>query len=178
MPAKGVVIGSAVPLEEVRYVDDGRPRNETITRKPFPGSRKVYAGGKDPSIRVPIRAIALTDGETHVVYDTSGPYTDPDAAIDVRTGIAPLRQAWIEARNDTVVLDKTISLYPSARRCALAKPGSAVTQMHYARRGTITPEMEFVAIRENCDAGVRARRSRARPRDHSREHQPSRKSSR
>jgi phosphomethylpyrimidine synthase len=125
------------------------PRNETITRKPFPGSRKVYAGGKDPSIRVPMRAIALTDGETHVVYDTSGPYTDPDAVIDVRKGLPPLREGWIVARNDTVVQDKTNPLFPS-QKIRVAKPGSAVTQMHYARRGTITPEMEYIAIRENC----------------------------
>jgi phosphomethylpyrimidine synthase len=125
------------------------PRNETITRKPFPGSRKVYAGGKDPSIRVPMRAIALTDGETHVVYDTSGPYTDPDVVIDVRHGLPPLRDAWIEARNDTVVQDKTNPLFAS-QKVRVAKPGSAVTQMHYARRGTITPEMEYIAIRENC----------------------------
>jgi len=127
------------------------PRNETITRKPFPGSRKVYAGGKDPSIRVPMRAIALTDGETHVVYDTSGPYTDPDAAIDVRKGLEPIRAAWIDARNDTVVQSKTNRLFPS-QKVRVAKPGAAVTQMHYARRGTITPEMEYIAIRENCSA--------------------------
>ena len=67
--------------------------NEAISREPFPGSRKVYAEGSDPSIRVPFRAIALTNGEAHAVYDTSGPFTDPDVAIDVRAGIAPLRQA-------------------------------------------------------------------------------------
>jgi len=121
----------------------------TVEPKTFPGSRKVYAGGKDPSIRVPMRAIALTDGETHFVYDTSGPYTDPDAVIDVRKGLEPIRQAWIEARNDTVVLGKTNPLFPS-QKVRVAKSGSAVTQMHYARRGTITPEMEYVAIRENC----------------------------
>jgi phosphomethylpyrimidine synthase len=91
------------------------PRNETITHKPFPGSRKVYAGGKDPSIRVPMRAIALGDGETHVVYDTSGPYTDPDAVIDVRVGLEPIRAGWIEARDDTVELEKPSSSYRIAR---------------------------------------------------------------
>ena len=60
------------------------PSNQTITRTPFPGSQKVYAPGSNPSIRVPMRAIALTNGEAHVVYDTSGPYTDPQATIDVR----------------------------------------------------------------------------------------------
>src|SRR5579883_1737283 len=125
------------------------PRNETITRKPFPGSRKVYASGKDPSIRVPMRAIALTDGETHVVYDTSGPYTDPNAEIDVLRGLAPIRADWIAARGDTVEVDKPSS-FISRRKARVAKTGHTVTQMHYARRGEITPEMEFIAIRENC----------------------------
>ncbi len=65
--------------------------NEAISREPFPGSKKVYAQGADPTIRVPFRAIELTNGEIHTVYDTSGPFTDPDVAIDVRAGIAPLR---------------------------------------------------------------------------------------
>ncbi|HEY1728909.1 MAG TPA: phosphomethylpyrimidine synthase ThiC [Candidatus Baltobacteraceae bacterium] len=121
----------------------------TVEPRAIPGSRKVYAGGKDPSIRVPMRAIALTDGETHVVYDTSGPYTDPDAVLDVRKGLEPIRQTWIEARNDTVVQDKTNKLFPS-QKIRVAKGGASVTQMHYARRGTITPEMEYIAIRENC----------------------------
>jgi phosphomethylpyrimidine synthase len=125
------------------------PGNEMITRRPFPGSRKVYATGKDPSVRVPMRAIALSDGETHVVYDTSGPYTDPDVDIDVRKGLAPNRAAWIAARGDTLEVDKPNPLFPS-QRPRKAKPGCAVTQLHYARRGEITPEMEFIAIRENC----------------------------
>ena len=125
------------------------PRNETITRKPFPGSRKVYATGKDPSIRVPMRAVALSDGETHVVYDTSGPYTDPTVEIDVRKGLAPARSSWIEARGDTVELE-TASSFISGRKARVAAKGRAVTQLHYARRGEITPEMEFIAIRENC----------------------------
>src|SRR5581483_2813430 len=119
----------------------------------------------DSSIHVPMRAVALSDGETHILYDTSGPYTDLDTEIDVRKGLAPIRQAWIEARGDTVELGKPTSVYrigreamreldgirfvPS-RKARVAKPGSAVTQMHYARRGEITPEMEFIAIRENC----------------------------
>jgi phosphomethylpyrimidine synthase len=89
--------------------------NEGISREPFPGSRKVYAQGSDPSIRVPFRAIALTNGEIHTVYDTSGPFTDPDVAIDVRAGIAPLRTGWIEARNDTVELAKPSSVYRIGR---------------------------------------------------------------
>jgi phosphomethylpyrimidine synthase len=138
---------------------------ETISRDPFPGSRKVYARGGDPSIRVPFRAIALTNGETHTVYDTSGPFTDPDVAIDLRAGIAPLRTPWIEDRADTVELPKPSSVYRIAREAMSeldsirfqtrraprrGKPGANVTQMHYARQGLITKEMEFIAIRENC----------------------------
>ena len=141
------------------------PTNETITRTPFPGSRKVYAQGSRPDILVPMRAIALSNGETHTVYDTSGPYTDSDVAIDVRSGIAPLRSAWIAERGDTVELERPSSVYRVAResmheldalrfttnrRARKAKPGANVSQMHYARRGEITPEMEFIAIRENC----------------------------
>jgi phosphomethylpyrimidine synthase len=141
------------------------PTNETITRDPFPGSRKVYAAGSHPSIRVPARAIALSTGEIHTVYDTSGPFTDPDVAIDVRAGIAPIRQGWIDGRGDTCELDRPSSIYRIAResmpeldalrfraqrRARIAKQGANVSQMHYARRGEITPEMEFIAIRENC----------------------------
>jgi phosphomethylpyrimidine synthase len=140
--------------------------NEAISREPFPGSRKVYAQGSDPSIRVPFRAIALTNGEVHTVYDTSGPFTDPDVAIDVRAGIAPLRTPWIEGRNDTVELTKASSVYrigresmreldgirfKSQRLPRRAKPGANVTQMHYARKGIVTKEMEYIAIRENCE---------------------------
>jgi len=146
-------------------VDTALP-NEAISREPFPGSKKVYAQGSDPSIRVPFRAIALTNGEVHTVYDTSGPFTDPDVAIDVRAGIAPLRQPWIEGRNDTVELAKPSSVYrigresmaeldgirfKSQRLARRAKPGQNVSQMHYARKGIITKEMEYIAIRENCE---------------------------
>ena len=141
--------------------------NEAISREPFPGSRKVYAQGDDPSMRVPFRAIALSNGEVHTVYDTSGPFTDPDVAIDVRAGIAPLRQGWIESRGDTEELKKPSSVYrigresmaeldsirfKSQRLARRAKPGANVTQMHYARQGIITREMEYIAIRENCEA--------------------------
>jgi phosphomethylpyrimidine synthase len=141
------------------------PTNETITREPFPGSRKVYAVGSQPSIRVPARAIALTTGDVHTVYDTSGPFTDPEVAIDVRAGIDPIRHGWIGGRGDTVELDRPSSVYRVARESMpeldalrfharrkgrVAKRGANVSQMHYARRGEITPEMEFVAIRENC----------------------------
>jgi phosphomethylpyrimidine synthase len=127
---------------------------------------KRYIQGSDPSMRVPVRDIALTDGTTHSVYDTSGPYTDPAATIDVRAGLTPLRERWIDARGDTECLEKPSSLYRrgreampeleairfgGARSIRRAKPGANVTQMHYARRGEITPEMEFIAIREGFE---------------------------
>jgi phosphomethylpyrimidine synthase len=125
---------------------------------------KVYVTGAEESIRVPRRAIALTDGTIHTVYDTSGPYTDPEVSTDFRRGLPPLREAWIEARGDTVRLERPSSIYrrgrdampeldalrfPAPRPPRRAKPGANVTQMHYARRGEITREMEFVALREN-----------------------------
>ena len=127
---------------------------------------KVYVGGSDPSIRVPRRAVTLTDGTVHTLYDTSGPYTDSELSLDIRRGLEPLRERWIGARNDTIELEKPTSLYrrgreamseldalrfPSPRLPRQAKPGGNVTQMHYAARGEITPEMEFVALRENVE---------------------------
>ena len=104
------------------------------------GTRKIFVSGSDPSIRVPMREILLTNGESHVVYDTSGPYTDPSVTTDIRHGLQPLRSEWIRARADT-----------NDRKPRRAKPGANVTQMHYARAGTITQEMEFVAIREGVE---------------------------
>jgi phosphomethylpyrimidine synthase len=124
---------------------------------------KVYVEGPDPSIRVPRRAVALTDGTVHTLYDTGGPHTDPDCSVDIRRGLPPLRENWITGRGDTVALDRPSSLYrrgrdamteldalrfPEPRRSRRARPGANVTQMHYARRGEITREMEFVALRE------------------------------
>jgi phosphomethylpyrimidine synthase len=141
--------------------------------QPFPKSRKVYVEGSRPDIRVPMREITLDDTPTDMggekndplyVYDTSGPYTDPDATIDVRKGLAPLRENWILERDDTEQLDGLTSEYGRARAADLrldelrfeltrkprrAKPGKNVTQLHYARQGIITPEMEYIAIREN-----------------------------
>ncbi len=126
-------------------------------------ANRTYAVGSDPSIRVPLREITLTNGASHVLYDTSGPYGDPDVATDVRRGLETLRSAWIAQRDDTLELDRPSSLYrigrdampeldairfAAARPPRRAKPGRNVTQMHYARRGEITPEMEFVALRE------------------------------
>ncbi len=140
---------------------------------PLPNSRKIYVTGSRPDLRVPMREITQSDTSASFghepnppisVYDTSGPYTDPEAAIDIRAGLAPLRAGWIAERGDSEELPGPTSEYGQARLAdaALAelrfnlhrKPRRAtgdacVTQMHYARRGIVTPEMEFVAIREN-----------------------------
>ncbi len=140
---------------------------------PLPQSRKVYQVGSRPDIRVPFREITQSDtltmfgGECNpplTVYDTSGPYTDPLVQIDLRKGLSPLRDAWIAERQDTQELDGPSSHFGQARlrdtrladiRFKLrrqprrASAGANVSQMHYARQGIITPEMEFVAIREN-----------------------------
>jgi phosphomethylpyrimidine synthase len=139
----------------------------TVNGKRHAHSRKTYleSDGETP-LRVPVRAIELTNGERHFVYDTSGPYTDPDVVTDVRLGIAPLRASWIERRGDTETLDNPTSLYRRGReamrelddlRFAATRParraraGANVSQMHYARRGEITPEMAFVALREGVE---------------------------
>jgi phosphomethylpyrimidine synthase len=142
--------------------------------KPLPNSRKMYVEGPRPDIRVPMREIVQADTPASFgaeknpaifAYDTSGPYTDPAARIDIRSGLPALRLRWIEERGDTEELDGPSSQYGRERladpklatlrfnlksRPRRAGPGMNVTQMHYARRGTITPEMEFIAIRENC----------------------------
>ncbi|MBI6926644.1 MULTISPECIES: phosphomethylpyrimidine synthase ThiC [Pseudomonas] len=141
--------------------------------QPFPRSRKVYVQGSRPDIRVPMRAISLADTPTDfggernapvLVYDTSGPYTDPEVLIDVRKGLADVRSAWIDARGDTERLSGLSShfgqqrlndaelaklRFAHVRNPRRAKPGANVSQMHYARQGIITAEMEYVAIREN-----------------------------
>ncbi len=142
--------------------------------KPLPHSRKVYVTGSRPDLRVPMRAISQSDTPATLgaepnppifVYDCSGPYTDPQTQIDIREGLDAVRTAWIEERNDTEALTGLSSEYGLARLhdAALtamrfpglvrqprrAKAGKNVTQMHYARRGIITPEMEYIAIREN-----------------------------
>ncbi|RXZ43904.1 phosphomethylpyrimidine synthase ThiC [Crenobacter cavernae] len=143
--------------------------------QPLPNSRKVYVQGSRPDIQVPMREISQADTPTQFggeenppiyVYDCSGPYTDPDAHIDVRDGLPAIRAAWIEERNDTELLDGLSSEYGRAREAdakldALrfnltrkprrAKAGCNVSQMHYARQGIVTPEMEYIAIRENLN---------------------------
>jgi len=154
-----------------------------VTR-PIPGSRRIFVGGSRPDLQVPMREITLSatpgrsGGEENApvtVYDTSGPYTDPQARIDLARGLPALRAGWIQERGDTVLLPGVSSAFgrsraldarleavrfPSRPQPRRTCPGANVTQMHYARRGIITPEMEFVAIRENIrrdavrDAGL------------------------
>src|SRR5258705_967986 len=145
---------------------------DELAVQPLPQSAKVYVEG-GAGIRVPMRRISQSDTPAAFgveanppvcVYDTSGPYTYPDAKIDIRAGLAPVRAAWIESRGDTVLLDGPTSRFGRERlddprlaemRFALkrtprrAKAGANVSQMHYARRGMVTPEMEYIAIREN-----------------------------
>src|SRR4030095_10557874 len=140
---------------------------------PLPASRKIFVAGSRPDVRVPMREIAQSDTPASfgaeknppiVVYDTSGPYTDPAASIDIRKELPALRAPWIAERDDTVALDGLTSAYGRDRLADLelaglrfelhrkprrARGGANVTQMHYARRGLVTPEMEFIAIREN-----------------------------
>ncbi|MAX54681.1 MAG: phosphomethylpyrimidine synthase ThiC [Alcanivoracaceae bacterium] len=142
--------------------------------QPIAGSRKIYVTGSRPDIRVPMREIRqdptpLAEGKFEnnpplSVYDTSGPYTDPQVTIDVRKGLEPIRLNWIQERNDTEELPgltsdygrkraadlKTAGLrFEHVRRPLRARAGCNVSQMHYARQGIVTPEMEFIAIREN-----------------------------
>jgi len=143
-----------------------------LTREPLPASRKVYVQGSHDGVRVPMREVSLTNGEAVTLYDCSGPYTDPNVSIDVTKGLPPVREAAVVARGDTETYEgRSIQavddgLKPDERhdermaalRAAAAglqrtprraKAGHNVTQMHYARKGIITPEMEFVALREN-----------------------------
>jgi phosphomethylpyrimidine synthase len=146
---------------------------DPATKQPFTNSRKVYVQGSRPDIQVPFREISLSDTPSAfgaeknppvMVYDTSGPYTDPNVKIDIRNGLPALRAKWIEERNDTEQLDGPSSAFgverqndPAlaemrfnlSRKPRRAKAGMNVSQMHYARKGIITPEMEYIAIREN-----------------------------
>lgn len=149
--------------------------NLNISQGPLPGSTKIYVTGSRPDIRVPMRRIALSDtideeGVRHnngsvVVYDTSGPYTDPDYHVDPHQGLPKIRQQWIEERGDTTRLSEQSSEYGRKRRQdtsldhlrfahlndqpLVGTEEHPVTQLYYARQGIITPEMEYVAIREN-----------------------------
>ncbi len=145
---------------------------------PFPNSQKIYISGPRPDLKVPMREITLTPTSGRFkteenppirVYDTSGPYTDPEILIDIHKGLSPLRSPWILERGDVQEYEgrelqpidnglkatdprANLATFNGAKRRPLrARPGHNVTQMHYARRGIITPEMEFVAIREQVD---------------------------
>lgn len=151
---------------------------DTLEGTAFPNSKRIYITGTHPGVRVPMREIQLSptliggskeqpqyeENEAIPVYDTSGPYGDPQIAINVQQGLAKLRQPWIDARGDTEELTVRSSDYTKARLAddgldelrfsglltpKRAKTGRRVTQLHYARQGIITPEMEFIAIREN-----------------------------
>lgn len=151
---------------------------DTLEGTAFPNSKRIYITGSQPDIRIPMREIQLSptliggskdnpqfeDNEAVPVYDTSGPYGDPDVEINVQQGLAKLRQPWIAARNDSEELDDRSSAYTKERLAddgldelrfsglltpKRAKAGKRVTQLHYARQGIVTPEMEFIAIREN-----------------------------
>ncbi len=147
----------------------------TLTTAPFPASRKIHVSGAHPGVRVPMREISLsptksmnggapTPNEPITIYDTSGPYTDPSVTIDARAGLAPLRRQWVLDRADVEELPDVSSQYGRMRKAdskldelrfqhirkpLRAKAGQNVTQIHYARKGIVTPEMEFIAIREN-----------------------------
>ena len=177
--------GSAEKLSATAAVDE-------LSTQPLPNSSKIYVEGSRPDIRVAMREVSqspthLQDGGLEEnppvrIYDTSGPYTDPEMAIDVRKGLAPLRRDWVLEREDTVELDRFTSDYTRLRDSNLtleklrfehtrkprrALPGQNVTQLHYARRGIITPEMEYIAIRENLaleQAAVEAANREQHPR--------------
>ena len=152
--------------------------NETASLDPealksFAKSKKVYITGSRPDLKVPFREISLSDTPSSfgaeknppvMVYDTSGPYTDPDYQIDIRNGLPSLRSQWINERNDTEFLDGPTSIFGHERKTnpdlakmrfnllrqpRRAKKGKNVSQLHYARQGIVTPEMEYIAIREN-----------------------------
>jgi len=151
-------------------------------QKPFPASEKTYVQGSRADIQVPLRRVTLqptrdfdgklTPNEPVLLYDTTGPYTDPKAPIDLAKGLAPLRLAWIQERGDVEELASSTSIYRQLRerdadldairfkaeRLPMrAKAGQNVTQMHYAKQGIITPEMEFIAIRENLGRAASGR---------------------
>src|SRR5690606_19878579 len=141
--------------------------------QPFTGSQKIYVQGSRADIQVPMREVALADTPTEFggeknppvrVYDTSGPYTDPRIKIDLRKGLPEVRTPWIEERGDTEILEDSDSEFTKlrlndsgldhlrfnlTRQPRRAKAGMNVSQMHYAKKGIITPEMEYIAIREN-----------------------------
>jgi len=166
-------MNAAIPTQAAPFTAAAARVDEAAVQ-PLPNSRKIYVEGSQPDIRVPMREISQDDTPTSMggeknppifVYDCSGPYSDPAAKIDIRRGLPALRTRWIETRGDTEILTDLSSEYgrqqaanPAlaamrfpelARTPRRAKAGMNVSQMHYARKGIVTPEMEFIAIREN-----------------------------
>jgi phosphomethylpyrimidine synthase len=164
----------SAPAGEPTFGNLGETGTPAISTGTLPGSTKIYVEGSRPDLRVPMREIRVSATHTSAgltvenppvtVYDPSGPYTDPEAATDVRQGLPPLRRPWILERGDVEALPTVSSEYgrrrasdprlaglrfPHLRKPLCARPGANVSQMHYARRGIVTPEMEFIAIREN-----------------------------
>lgn len=158
-------------LEAKQFID-------SLTVQPFPNSQKVYVQGSRADIQVPMREISLADSlvggtkkdpilepnEPIRVYDTSGFYTDPNQPVNIYDGLEKVRSGWIEERGDTVLLEQSNSVYTKERlsdetldelrfdariQARQAAEGHCVTQLHYARKGIVTPEMEYIAIREN-----------------------------
>lgn len=166
-------------------------RIENIDVSSYPNSEKIYVDGKMPGVRVGMRKIhqyptvKIENGkrieypnEDITVYDTSGPYTDPNIGIDINKGLPRFRNQWVEARGDTEILPDITSDYGRMRRAdksldslrfpvehkpRKAREGMRVTQMHYARKGIVTPEMEYVAIRENLDNEARGIKTHITP---------------
>lgn len=140
---------------------------DSALRLPLSGSKKIYSNGKIfPNIRVPMRQIMLTDGTTLPIYDTSGAFTDPDASFNITSGLVDIRTEWIEQKSETEIytsdrlqiedsayqyIDSVGNISPNKlqRQPRRAKNNTSITQLYYAKRGIITPEMEFVSIREN-----------------------------
>ena len=173
-PAQITESGASTPSLNI-ISEESRIPLSSLTIQPFPGSKKIYRTGSRPDVRVPMREIQQTPSQrlqdhtevqnpSVIVYDTSGPYTDPAIQVDVRQGLHPVRKKWIAERQDIEPLPEVSSLYGRARaqdpalqaiRFSLPRPplraksGYNVTQLHYARKGIITPEMEYIAIREN-----------------------------
>ena len=175
--------GKPAPVRDDEFLSRNAKLDEAATAD-FPSSKKIYVEGSRPDIRVPMREISVTDTHTEkgveknpsiTVYDTSGPYTDRNVQIDVRRGLPAVRLEWVKERGDTEELTGLTSAYGRERLAdpkldhlrfeyqhtpRRAKAGMNVTQMHYAKKGIITPEMEYIAIRENCridalkDAGL------------------------
>jgi phosphomethylpyrimidine synthase len=141
------------------------PSTESTKNDSFPGSTKTYLQGSRPDLQVPMREVTLTTGDKVVLYDTSGPWTDTSLSSDIRLGLPALRAGWIEERADTQVYDgrpvlpiddgrkhdrNLDTVFAGTRKPRRALPGRTVTQLAYARRGDVTPEMEFIALREGC----------------------------